>query len=88
MIERQILLVALGGDANPLAEHALEMGGAHAHAFRQLIQRDRPRGLINLCDCTGDDAVMVLGFLLHVVPLGCLEDGRGCILFRPEICGF
>ena len=39
VVERQILLVALRADADPLAEDALEMRGAEADAGGDLVER-------------------------------------------------
>ena len=39
VVERQVLLVALRADADPLAEHALEMRRAQADARRDLLER-------------------------------------------------
>ena len=51
VVERQILLVALGADADPLAEHALEVRRAEPDAGGDLVER----GLLGRA---GDDRSM------------------------------
>lgn len=71
MIERQILLVALGRHAHPLREDALEMGGAEADPRRQILERKRRASGVDFGERAGDHGIMVGG------PLGGEAVGHG-----------
>ena len=71
VVEGQILLVALRADADPLAEHPLEMGRAEADFGGDLVER----GLFRRAgddgvDGAADDGIMV-GFCGHQAFLRC-----------------
>jgi hypothetical protein len=59
MPNRQILLIALGADADPLAEHPLEMRRAHPHLACKILQRQGGAARIDGLKRPGDHLVMI-----------------------------
>ena len=77
VVERQVLLVALGADPDPLAEHPLEMRRAEADAGGDLVQRRLLGGARgDVVDGAADHRVVVglgLRAWLGLVRSGCPE---------------
>ena len=59
LTQLQVLLIALGRDANPAGKKPLEMRGRHAHLRCNLVQRQRLFRSIQQVDGTAHHLVMI-----------------------------